>query len=190
MVSGDVPFDFEHGVGRLIQAIKKGDYKPMPEETSKELKDLIKNMLTVNQENRFSAKQCLEHAWFHVDGNKSFDEVSPNLIRRITKQTIGRLRKFRHGSKLRIALLNILVKQIHAEQYQDLDRQFKIIDKDRTGVITREELELVMKTAEIEVEPEELDQIINEIDYEHNGTINYTEFLAATLPVEKFVTEQ
>ena len=67
------------------------------------------------------------------------------------------MRKFRHGSKLRIALLNILVKQIHAEQYQDLDRQFKIIDKDRTGVITREELELVMKTAEIEVEPEELD---------------------------------
>ena len=47
-----------------------------------------------------------------------------------------------------------------------------------------------MNSANVDVEPEELDMIINEVDYEGNGTINYTEFLAATLPVEKFVTEQ
>ena len=48
-----------------------------------------------------------------------------------------------------------------------------------------------MNKAELkDVDEEEIDLIINEIDYEQNGTINYSEFLAATLPVEKYVTEQ
>ena len=38
------------------------------------------------------------------------------------------------------------------------------------------------------IETEEVDTILNEIDYEKTGTINYTEFLAATLPVDKFVS--
>jgi len=66
-----------------------------------------------------------------------------------------------------------------------------MIDTDGTGVISRSELEDIMSKVEgLELEEGELDQIMNEIDYEMNGTINYSEFMAATLPVEKFVTEQ
>ena len=74
-------------------------------------------MLMVNPEDRLSAKQCLEHAWFHNECNKSCDdETHPKKANTsVSKTVINRLRKFRHGSKLRIALLNILVKQIHAE---------------------------------------------------------------------------
>ena len=89
----------------------------MPEGTSEQLKDLIAKMLTVNPEDRFSAKQCLEHAWFHGDCEKKCKDEThvEDSSTKVSKQVINRLRKFRHGSKLRIALLNILVKQIHAE---------------------------------------------------------------------------
>ena len=48
MVTGDLPFDFEHGLGMLMKAIKAGNYKEMPEGTSDSLKDLISNMLKVD----------------------------------------------------------------------------------------------------------------------------------------------
>jgi Ca2+-binding EF-hand superfamily protein len=38
------------------------------------------------------------------------------------------------------------------------------------------------------MEAGEIDKIIAEIDYDGNGTICYSEFLAATLPVEKYVS--
>ena len=80
---------------------------------------------------------------------------------------ISKLRKFRHGSKLRIALLNILVKQIHSEKYEAMDKQFKLIDTDGTGVISRQELAEIMKNVKgIELEDGEIDNIMNEIDYE------------------------
>ena len=67
MVTGDVPFEFEKGLGILIKAIKQGKYKEMPEGTSEELKDLIANMLKVDVKFRFSAEQCLAHKWFKLE---------------------------------------------------------------------------------------------------------------------------
>jgi hypothetical protein len=48
MVSGVMPFDSDNGLGNMIKAIKHGQYKPMPEGTSEELKDLISHMLKVD----------------------------------------------------------------------------------------------------------------------------------------------
>jgi Ca2+-binding EF-hand superfamily protein len=46
-----------------------------------------------------------------------------------------------------------------------------------------------MELSEQEVTEEDVNRIICEIDYETNGTINYTEFLAATIPQEFYVTD-
>jgi Ca2+-binding EF-hand superfamily protein len=40
-----------------------------------------------------------------------------------------------------------------------------------------------MTEAEIEFNETEINKIIEEVDYETNGTISYTEFLAATMPL-------
>ena len=70
---------------------------------------------------------------------------------------VARLRKFRKGSKLRLCLLNILVKKMHLDNFSDLDKQFNFIDTDGTGVINREELEDAIKTCEHDVTKEEID---------------------------------
>jgi len=48
MVTYDLPFFPDAGLGAMINAIKHGQYKPMPEGTSEELKDLISHMLKVD----------------------------------------------------------------------------------------------------------------------------------------------
>ena len=70
-----------------------------------------------------------------------------------------------------------------------MEEQFKLIDQDGTGVINKKELVDVMnENTDHGTSQEEIDQILSEIDYDNNGSINYSEFLAATLPVEKYVT--
>ena len=67
--------------------------------------------------------------------------------------------------------------------HKDLIDQFKLIDVDNSGVITVDELrDVLIKMTDQEVTEEEVNRIIEEVDNETNGTINYTEFLAATIP--------
>ena len=37
---------------------------------------------------------------------------------------------------------------------------------------------------------EELEKVIQEVDLKGNGVINYHDFIAATFPVEKFLTQE
>ena len=58
----------------------------------------------------------------------------------MSSATINKLRKFRQGSKLRISLLNIMVKKVDHKDTEDLRAQFDALDKDKSGAITTTEL--------------------------------------------------
>lgn len=63
------------------------------------------------------------------------------------------------------------------------------LDKDRTGLINADELKLAIKASDINIPDEQIDNIINEVDYFGNKKINYTEFLVATLDVKQFLDD-
>jgi calcium-dependent protein kinase len=44
--------------------------------------------------------------------------------------------------------------------------------------------------SDINIPDEKIEQIINEVDYQGNGKINYTEFLVATLDVKQFLDDR
>ena len=72
-------------------------------------------MFKTQVKDRYSAQKCLEHIWFH-EIEHTIELNSPDCARapvnkiEINVQVVEKMRKFKHGSKLRIALLNILVK--------------------------------------------------------------------------------
>jgi len=47
---------------------------------------------------------------------------------------------------------------------------------------------LALKHANIQIADNELDQIINEVDYGGDKIINYSEFLSATISVKEILT--
>lgn len=55
---------------------------------------------------------------------------------------------------------------------------FKSLDKNKDGYITAHELKSAMKST---LKEEEIKEILNGVDTDKNGAINYTEFIAATL---------
>ena len=62
-----------------------------------------------------------------------------------------------------------------------LRREFEKIDKDNSGTIEIAELEEAVKKSSINLSDEELQQILKELDYSNDKTINYTEFIGATI---------
>mmetsp|Transcript_29296 Transcript_29296/g.32542 ORF Transcript_29296/g.32542 Transcript_29296/m.32542 type:complete len:151 (+) Transcript_29296:91-543(+) len=63
------------------------------------------------------------------------------------------------------------------EQIEELKEAFALFDQDGNGMISKEELGKVMKSLGQEPTSEQLDQMINEVDKDNSGTIEFDEFL-------------
>lgn len=75
------------------------------------------------------------------------------------------------------------------QQYDQVAKAFLQIDKDLSGIIEVTELKRVLeecKFGEV-VSQKEINDIINQIDNDNNGKINYTEFIAATMDISKYL---
>mmetsp|Transcript_11797 Transcript_11797/g.15404 ORF Transcript_11797/g.15404 Transcript_11797/m.15404 type:complete len:159 (+) Transcript_11797:195-671(+) len=64
------------------------------------------------------------------------------------------------------------------EELQEFREIFNLVDRDGGGSITKEELGDLMDTLGIDASPEEIDLMINEIDQDNNGEIDFNEFVA------------
>ena len=66
---------------------------------------------------------------------------------------------------------------------------FQSIDIDGTGLIKASELTQVLQQRDIDLSGQEINEIISQADYHGNNMINYSEFLAATIDVHRFLTD-
>jgi Ca2+-binding EF-hand superfamily protein len=66
---------------------------------------------------------------------------------------------------------------------------FEQMDKNKTGMIDAKELSAYLKSKNESLSQQEVNDMIKELDYQGNGKINWSEFLAATIDTEKFLTE-
>lgn len=124
---------------------------------------------------RLSAEEALNHTWFKEKAEK--DVV-------LDASVLSRLQKFRGVSKLKKAAMNMMVKMADQNAIEDLKEQFHKMDKDGTGMINADELKQAMIESSVEMPEEEIERIIESVDYVGNQMINYTEFLVATMDVK------
>lgn len=86
--------------------------------------------------------------------------------------------------------MNLLVKMLHPRDVEKLRLEFQKIDTDNSGFIEFKELEEVLRNANYKLPEKEIDMIIEELDYDGNRMINYSEFLAATISIKKILTHE
>lgn len=150
---------------------------------SEDAKELIRKLLKMNPKDRFTAEQALYHVWVEKKAPKAANvALQTNLV--------DNLRGFRSQNKLKKAALHVIATQLGESQIQALRDTFMALDCNGDGLLTVTELKEGLSKAGLTEIPPDLQQIMEEVDSDGSGMIDYTEFLAATLDRKVYMCEE
>ena len=185
ILSGFPPFEGRDN-REIVENIHAGKYdmhgEPWPK-ISEAAKSLVRKLLCA-ETSRLSSKQALEDAWI--------TDNSTTTHSGIMGQVLANLRNFRAASMLREAIRTFITTQyISADEIREFKEIFMNIDRDHDGKISYQELVEVYKKSMDEEEAREIvDRVMNEVDSDRNGFIEYSEFLKANLDMKKIMSGQ
>merc|ERR1719498_420092 len=128
----------------------------------------------MNPKERFTASQALEHDWVKNKAPKAKNvDLNASLV--------DNLRGFRSQNKLKKAALHVIAGQLGESQIKNLRDTFMALDENGDGLLTVNEMKEGLKKCGLKEIPPDLQQIMDDVDSDGSGVIDYTEFLAATL---------
>lgn len=146
--------------------------------------DLLTKMLTVDPKMRVNAKTALNHEWIKQHRNLA----NPSDL----SKTLKVLETFHSTAKLKDAVHIFLATQvISQEECKKLTENFINLDKNADGKISKDELmseyieTIDEKEARIRAE-----QIIDRVDVNYNGEIDYSEFLSACMNYTNYMSKE
>lgn len=166
----------------ILQMVSSGGFDFDGEEwddISNEAKDLIKKLIT-KPERRLTAEDALKHKWMKRMTDKNQDK---SLIKHLN---ISNFKSFQKAEKIKQVALMAIAVQSDPNDIVELKKIFMELDRNGDGMISFEELQGGLGDRE---NAEELLEILKAADTDESGTINYTEFLAATMDAQTFLRE-
>ncbi|KAL5701368.1 non-specific serine/threonine protein kinase [Ranunculus cassubicifolius] len=175
LLSGVPPFWAETEKG-IFDAILQGDIDfesaPWPA-ISRSAKDLVRKMLTQDPRKRITSAQVLEHPWIKEDGEASDKPIDSAVL--------SRMKQFRAMNKLKKLALKVIAENLNEEEIKGLKTMFTNMDTDKSATITYEELKTGLTRLGSKLTEAEVKQLMDAADVDGNGTIDYIEFITATM---------
>ncbi|XP_020273550.1 calcium-dependent protein kinase 19-like [Asparagus officinalis] len=183
LLSGVPPFWAETEKG-IFDAILQGDIdfdsSPWPS-ISDSAKDLIRKMLTQDPKKRITAAQVLEHPWIKEGGASD---------KPIDSAVLSRMKQFRAMNKLKKMALKVIAENLSEEEIKGLKQMFTNMDTDKSGTITYEELKSGLARLGSRLSETEVKQLMDAADVDGNGSIDYIEFITATMHRHKLERDE
>ncbi|CAM0911787.1 unnamed protein product [Alopecurus aequalis] len=170
---------------KIAQAILRGgiDFsrEPWPR-VSANAKDLIRRMLDPDPATRLTAPQVLEHPWL-----KNAD-TAPNVS--LGEAVRARLHQFSAMNKLKKKALGVVARNMPVEELDKYVQMFHLMDKDKNGNLSLEEL---MEGLHINGQPvpePEIRMLLEAADTDGNGTLDCDEFVTVSLHLKKMTNDE
>ncbi|KAL4341683.1 hypothetical protein GQ457_08G011550 [Hibiscus cannabinus] len=148
---------------------------------SESAKELVTKMLERDTKKRITAHEVLRDPWVIVDG------VAPD--KPLDSVVLSRLKQFSAMDKLKKMALRVIAQRLSEEEIAGLKEIFKMIDEDGSGQITYDELKVGLKKFGANLAESEFRALMQAADINNSGTIDYEEFVAATLHINKIERE-
>ncbi|KAK7387764.1 hypothetical protein VNO78_22556 [Psophocarpus tetragonolobus] len=175
LLSGVPPFWAETEKG-IFNAILEGEIdfvsEPWPS-ISNSAKDLVRKMLTQDPKRRITSAQVLEHPWIREGGEASDKPIDSAVL--------SRMKQFRAMNKLKKLALKVIAENLSEEEIKGLKAMFANMDTDNSGTITYEELKTGLARIGSRLSEAEVKQLMDAADVDGNGSIDYLEFISATM---------
>ncbi|WJX17803.1 Calcium-dependent protein kinase 25 [Trifolium repens] len=102
---------------------------------------------------------------------------------------LSRMKQFTAMNKLKKMALRVIAENLSEDEIAGLREMFKMIDTDNSGQITFEELKIGLKKFGANLNESEIYDLMQAADVDNSGTIDYGEFIAATLHLNKIDRE-
>jgi calcium-dependent protein kinase len=148
---------------------------------SESAKDLVQKMLVRDPKKRITPREALCHPWLSVDSevpNKPLDSA-----------VLGRFTQFSAMNKLKKMAFRVIAENLCEEETARSKELFETIDTDGSGQITFEELKAGLIKFGANLAESQIYDLLHAADIDESGTIDYGEFVAATLHMNKLETE-
>ncbi|XP_051127213.1 calcium-dependent protein kinase 18-like isoform X2 [Andrographis paniculata] len=157
----------------------KPDFRRKPwSGISNAAKDFVRKLLVKNPRARLTAAQALSHPWVREGGEAS--EIPLDI------SVLSNMRQFVKYSRFKQFALRALASTLDDEELADLRDQFDAIDVDKNGVISLEEMRQAMeKDLPWKMKDSRVLEILQAIDSNTDGLVDFPEFVAATLHVHQ-----
>lgn len=184
LLSGKLPFPGEDNKD-VFKKILKSNFTFNGEvwnSVSQEAKNFVSQLLVKDPQRRMTSDQSLEHVWIK--------EAKAEIKISIDPQIISSLRHYKADNKLQREAYAILVKYLTVKELKELRTQFSLLDSNSSGTISVDEMKVALEKAGFALAKDEIEKIIQNLDYLHDGEIHYSEFLAATVSSKKIINEQ
>ena len=153
-------------------------------EVSENCRDLLKKLLEPDAGKRISAETACMHPWI-----KTFSrDISVKSVSKI----LLRMKSFRKTSKLKEAIHTFIISKImDPKVFKQEDTVFSMLDVNKDGMVSTEEITEVLRN-EMPTEEAEMysEMIMDHVDSDKNGYIDYTEFLRATVKNTRVCTKE
>lgn len=151
------------------------------------LVDFLKKCLAKEPSDRPQVYELLEHPWVqlaneddNIDNAKRLD-ISANLA------------AFRKTTVFQSGVLSFITNiQVQSDQLKDLKEMFISLDKNKDGMLSQSELENGMSEilTFFNIDEEELRQMVEAIDTNQDGFIDYQEFVTAAYNRQQALSEK
>ncbi|CAE8595997.1 unnamed protein product [Polarella glacialis] len=169
---------------QILRMVKKGDFQFGDQDwktVSSQAKDMIRKMLTHDPAKRPSAADMLEHPWIGQSAEVLQGTVSADLGRK--------LKTFHSTSRMKKVALTLIAQQLKDDDLKELRNCFLLMDGNKDGTLTLKEIEDGMKKAKVDF-PDDMIDILRNLDTDGSGNIDYTEFIAATLTKKQYLKRE
>ncbi|XP_066363046.1 calcium-dependent protein kinase 16 [Miscanthus floridulus] len=184
LLCGVPPFWAETEQG-VAQAILRGniDFKREPwPSVSDNAKDLVRQMLQPDPKLRLTAKQVLEHPWLQ-NAKKAPNVPLGDIVK-------SRLKQFSRMNRFKRRALRVIADHLSAEEVEDIKEMFKVMDTDNDGIVSYEELKSGIAKFGSHLAESEVQMLIEAVDTNGRGALDYGEFLAVSLHLQRMANDE
>lgn len=190
MLCGQAPFSGDEDPD-ILKLVKIGKFSFVPKNIwrniSSAAKDFISKLLVVDVKARMTAQEALQHPWMTEHRDQKVLAMDQNE-NELAEEIYDSLQSYRNFAKLKRAALIAIAYTLNQDDIEASRSQFERLDTSKNGFITLDQLKEILQHHN--VPPIEVEKMFNDIDQDHSGTIDYSEFIAAAMQKRVYLDEE